>query len=115
MDATPVFIFVIGMAVCLGASVLLIVGGGFLIFYLGKKVVAPMRQRQLEAAVEDWADDHGYELLEITEVESRDHPFADRFGFGFGKTPGVVKCVEMRNRKGRIRRGWIFVRARFTG
>jgi hypothetical protein len=115
MNTTPIYLFVIGMIVCGGFTVLLFIGGALLIFYLGKNVAAPMRQRQLQGIVEDWAHDHGYEVLEIRAVESRDHPFGDRFGFGFGKTPGVVKAVEMRDRKGRVRQGWIFVRVWISG
>jgi hypothetical protein len=109
----PTYLFVIGLVLCFGFTILLIVGGGLLIFLLGKKVTGPMRQRQIETMVQDWAEDHGYELVEISDLDSRDHPFADRFGFG--KTPGLVKCVEMRDRKGRPRNGWIFIKARLSG
>jgi hypothetical protein len=64
--------------------------------------------------VEDWAQEHDYELLAIRDCRSRDHAFADRFGSGFGRSPGIVKRVEMRARNGRVRRGWIFVKARLT-
>jgi hypothetical protein len=114
MTNAPIYLFIIGMVLCAGFAVLLLVGGGLLIYYLGKGVIGPMRQRQLQRIVEDWADERGYELLEISDLESRDHPFADRFGVGFGKTPGMVKCVEMRDRKGRVRQGWVFVKARVS-
>jgi hypothetical protein len=113
MSAEPTWLFFIGMLLCAGLSVLLLVGGGLLIFFLGKNVVGPARQRQLQGMVEEWGRERGYELLGISDCVSRAHPFADRFGFG--KTPGMVKCVEMRDRNGRVRRGWIYVKAQFTG
>jgi hypothetical protein len=115
MAGPPIYLFVIGIVLCVGFTVLLLVGGGLLLFYLGKNVSGPLIQRQIESIVEDWADEHSYELLEIGDVRSREHPFADRFGFGLGKTPGIVKEVEMRDRKGRLRRGWIFLKARWAG
>lgn len=103
-------LFIIGLIVCFGAFALLLVGGIALIFFLGKGVVGPMRQRQVESLVEDWAREHDYELLEVSDLDSRDHPFADRFGFG--KTPGIVKCIKMRDARGLVRRGWVYFRGR---
>jgi hypothetical protein len=36
MAGPPIYLFVIGIVLCVGFSVLLRVGGGLLIFYLGK-------------------------------------------------------------------------------
>ena len=106
--------FIIGLIVCFGAFALLLIGGVVLIFFLGKGVVGPARQRQVRSLVEDWAREHDYELLEIGDLDSRDHPFADRFGFGFGKTPGIVKCITMKDPRGRVRRGWVYFKGRLT-
>jgi hypothetical protein len=103
-------LLVVGLAVCFGAAFLLIGVGGVLIYLVGKKAVGPMRQRQLESLVENEVHRRGYELLDLADVRSRDHPFVDRFGFG--KVAGVVKEIEVRDRAGATRRGWVFIRAR---
>jgi hypothetical protein len=110
------FLLLIVFVVCLGLGLLFIVGFGvFLILFAGRRVVAPMHQRQLRSIIEDGMAERDYELLEVTDETSRDHPFADRFGFGFGKRPAVVKRIEARDRAGRTRRGWAYVRAWVTG
>jgi hypothetical protein len=53
-----------------------------------------------------------HELLAVSALASRDHPFADRFGFGFRKKAAVVKRIKVRDRRGRVRRGWVYVRIR---
>jgi hypothetical protein len=108
-----VFVIMIGFMICLGVTVILLAGGAALIFFLSKSVVGPWNSGQLDSIIEDWAQDEGYEIVDIWEVRGRDHPFADRFGFG--KKPAVVRQIEVRDRKKRLRRGWVYVRARFAG
>jgi hypothetical protein len=107
--------FFVAFAICIGFFILLAIGFVFLIIFIGKRGIAPARQNQLEEIIEEWADDKGYELLEARRVTSRDHPFADRFGFGFGKKPAMVQEIEVRDRKGRVRRGWAYIRVRMAG
>jgi hypothetical protein len=96
-------------------SIALVVGGIGLILFLARNVTGPLNRKQLQSIIEDWAEEEGYELQEVLAVHSRNHPFADRFGFGLGKRAGVIKEIEVRDRKGRLRRGWVWIQARSTG
>jgi hypothetical protein len=106
----------IGLAVCGGVVLLFVaafVGIAFLIIR-GSKGAGGAHGHELRALVEDWADDHGFEVLEVGATVTGRHPFQDRFGFGFGKRAAVVRDVEMRDREGRVRQGWVYVRVRMA-
>jgi hypothetical protein len=96
--------------------VVFLAGAGLLIFFMTKLYQnrAAIGSNKLRPILEDWADDHDLELLEIDDAVPRDHPFADRFGSGFGKKPALVRSFEVRDRKGRIRRGWVYIRMRMA-
>jgi hypothetical protein len=115
MDSSWELIFFLVILAGGGLFFLVVAAAAVGIFLLGKNVVAPMRQRQLESIIDDWARERGYELVGVRELPSRDHPFADRFGAGFGKGPAVVKYFEVRKGRGKVRRGWAYVRARLAG
>jgi hypothetical protein len=105
------FLPVVGLLVCFGAFLLAVVVFAGLLIFIARQGVG-VGASQLQTIIANWAEEHDYELLDVSEVRSRDHPFADRFGFGFGKAPAVVRRVKVRTRKGRVRRGWVYVRAR---
>src|SRR5438067_13210938 len=99
--AGALFVLIVVFAVCLGLGLLFIIGFGvFLILFAGRNVVAPMRQQQLRSIIENGLAERGYELLEVADETSRDHPFADCFGFGLGKRPAVLKRIEARDPAG---------------
>jgi hypothetical protein len=116
MRANPsgVWFFIIGLVICAGVVAAFIAGIVFLVFFILRHNVGAGTAK-LRAVVEDWAEDHGYEVLNISSDVPSDHPFKDRFGFGFGKRPAIVRAVEMRGRNGRIRHGWLYVQARLGG
>jgi hypothetical protein len=114
-DATVILIIVVVVVVFFFFIVLLgLIGIVALIFFLAK-ANRSARLGQVESIVRNWTEQHGYELLSIGEEGIHDSPFADRFGFGFGKKPAIVRSIEARDRQGRVRRGWIYLRARQVG
>jgi hypothetical protein len=115
---TDAWIFIVVFIVLALIFVLIFVAGligfVFLLIFLGR-ANRTARMQQVEDIVRDWTEQHGYELLSMGEEGLRNSPFADRFGFGFGKKPAIVRSIEARDPKGRVRRGWIYIRARFAG
>jgi hypothetical protein len=109
--AFPLLLLIIVVVVVL--FVLAAIGFAALIIVLGRRQAAT-RAREVEAWIEDWADEEGYELLAVREADD-DHPFADRFGFGAGRRPGVVRAIKVRDRKNEVRRGWVYIAARRVG
>jgi hypothetical protein len=108
----------LGLAACGGVFVLFVgifVGLAFLLKRTSKALAITPHSKELRALVEDWADEEGYEVLEVGTTVTGQHPWADRFGFGFGKKPAIVRDVEMKDRKGRVRQGWVYVRIRMFG
>jgi hypothetical protein len=104
----------VGLLICFGVFIVAAVAFVAVLIFVARRGVGPGTV-QLQRIIEDWAEEHDYELLDVAEERSRDHPFADRFGFGFGKAPAVVRRIKVRTRKGRVRRGWVYVRARLGG
>ena len=115
MNATHVFFLpVVGLLACFGVFLLAAVVFAGLLIFIARQGVG-VGASQLQTIIANWAEEHDYDLLDVSEVRSRDHPFADRFGFGFGKAPAVVRRIKVRTRKGRVRRGWVYVKARLGG
>jgi hypothetical protein len=114
-DATVFLVIVLVVVIFFFFVVLLgIIGIVALIFFLSK-ANRSMRLQEVESVVRDWAEQHGYELLGLREEGIQNSPFADRFGFGLNQKPAIVRSIEARDRKGRLRRGWIYLRARYAG
>jgi hypothetical protein len=114
MHSNPAFpYFAVGMLVCFGFAVILFIAGGVGLYFLSRSV-GSVRHRQVRSLLEDWAEDRDYEVLDVQPAGTRDHPFADRFGFGFGKRPGIVQRIKVRDRRGRVRRGWMYLGAQVT-
>jgi hypothetical protein len=109
-----ILIFIVAAVIFLLVFALALVGFVALLFFLGK-ANRSARLQQVESIVRNWTEQHGYELLNISEEGIRNSPFADRFGAGFGKRPAIVRSIEAKDPKGRVRRGWIYIRARFAG
>jgi hypothetical protein len=107
-------VLILGLLICFGIFAVAAVAFVAVLVYMSRRGIG-QGASQLQTIIEDWADEHDYELLDVAEERSRDHPFADRFGFGFGKAPAVVRRIKVRTRKGRVRRGWVYVRARMVG
>jgi hypothetical protein len=104
----------VGIFVCFFAFlVLLIIGGGILIFTVGARAVKGISSKEIESILQAWADEHGYQLLQIGGRDPREGPFGDKFGFG--KRPGIVKSFEAQDKKGNVRQGWAYLAARMGG
>jgi hypothetical protein len=111
MNDTPLWL--------LGACVAFVLAGflavtvlGYLLVRGSRKVAGAAMNAQAEEAIEDWAEDHGYEVLGLREADPRDNPFTGRYGKWGGKRPGVVMRVKVRDQHDHIRRGWILLLAR---
>jgi hypothetical protein len=109
MDAAIGFlVLVVVIIVILFVAIAALIVG---IYFLNRRVVVPaIGGGKAESIIERWVEEHDAELLEVKRILHRNHPFADRFGFGLGKWPGVVYFVEVRTRKGRERSGWVYMR-----
>jgi hypothetical protein len=111
MDAAIIFfllVFLVLVVLGVGVTALIIV-----IYRFNRRVMIPAiggSAGKAEAIMNDWAAEHDYQLLDLIRVTERRHPFADRFGVGWGKWPGVVYFVEVRTRKKRTRTGWVYMR-----
>ena len=103
--------FLVGFVICAFVGVAAVVGGAIYLIFTARSTLLP-GPGQIGAIIEEWARTHGYEVLRIDPVSGRDHPFADRFGAGFGKRPAVVRAVEVRTPAGRRRKGWVYIAAR---
>ncbi len=102
-------VVIVGVFLC---GFVVVAGSIALVVYLVLRSRRPGGSGSLERIIEDWAEENGYEVLEISTAIDDDHPFADRFGAGFGKRPGVVRYIEVRTRKGRKRGGHVYIAAR---
>jgi hypothetical protein len=108
MDSqVAIILFVVIAVVMVLVFVLLAAGFLVLIFFLGRKLGAS-RMKEIEKYVEDWLEEQGYELVEITEEGAADSPFRDRRPY----RPGIVRTIEAKDRRGRVHRGWVFFPAR---
>src|SRR5262249_51397518 len=116
MNEATVFLIIVVVVVVFFVFLFLLglIGIIALIFFLSK-ANRSLRLHEVDSIVRDWAEQHGYELLGLSEEGIQKSPFADRFGFGFDKKPAIVRVIEARDPKGRVRRGWIYLRARFAG
>jgi hypothetical protein len=113
MDSTFLLV-VIGFVVFMGILIAAMIGLFALIVFVGMGANKSRTAGQFRSILEDWAARQGLEVLQITDAAALNHPFADRFGFGFNKRPAVVKRIELRNRSGQVRRGWAYVQSNFT-
>ena len=109
--SSGIWLLIIVLIIFAGIGILFIGGFVLLVFFMLRHNVGASSAK-LREVVEDWAEDHGYEVLDISNDAPPDHPFKDRFGIGIGKRPAMVRAVEMRNRKGQTRHGCIYVQAR---
>jgi hypothetical protein len=98
----------------IGVLIAAMIGLFVLIVFVGVGANKSRTTGQFRAILEDWAARHGLEVVQISDAAALNHPFADRFGFGFDKRPAVVKRIELRNRSGQVRRGWAYVQSNFT-
>jgi hypothetical protein len=114
MHSAPAFPFYAVGLLCFLITLLLLAAGGVGLVFLARSL-GSVRHRQVQSLLEDWAEENDYELLDVQPAGTRDHPFADRFGFGLGKRPGIVQRIKVQDRRGRVRRGWMYIAAAFTG
>jgi hypothetical protein len=112
-NARIIFLLVTGGFCALVVVVIAIAGA--LILFVGSRAVKGQSNREIESILNDWAEGQGFELLQVGGRDPHGSPFADRFGFGFGKRPAIVQSIEVRDRKGRTRHGWAYVQARMAG
>ena len=116
MVANPggIWLLILGLVICVGMVVACIVGIVlFVVFILRYNVKTS--NAKLQAVIEDWAADHGNQVLNISSDPPAEHPFRDRIGFGQVQQPAMVRSVEMRDHHGQIRHGWLYVQARLGG
>ncbi|HJZ89237.1 MAG TPA: hypothetical protein VKE40_00090 [Gemmataceae bacterium] len=111
MDATPFWLLGACFAFVL-LGLVVVAAFWFLLVRGSRKVAGAALNAQVEETIEDWAEDHGYELLGLREADARDNPFTGRYGNWGGKRPGIVMRVKIRDRDDRVRRGWILLLAR---
>jgi hypothetical protein len=111
VDNTPFLL--LGACVAFVLVGLLVVAALWIFLVRGsRKVAGAAINAQVEEAIEDWAEDHGYEVLGLSEADPRENPFAGRYGNWGGKRPGIVMRVKVRDRNDRVRSGWILLLAR---
>jgi hypothetical protein len=109
-----IWFLILGLVICVGMVVAFIVGIVLLVVFILRYNVKTSTAK-LRAVVGDWAEDHGYQVLNISGDGPAEHPFRDRIGFCLVQRPAIVRSVEMRDHDGRIRHGWLYVQARLGG
>lgn len=82
-------LFLGGCVLFLFVAVVAVVGTAVLLLLTRRAGFSPAANQAIPI-IERWARSHGYEVLKNEPYLGRDHPFADRFGFGLGKMPAVV-------------------------
>jgi hypothetical protein len=95
--------------------IFLAVGIGLVVYLMNRRRImgALGPPAQAVSILEEWAADEGHDLLKVDWPQDRQaHPFADRFGAGWGKRPAVVLAVEVRTRAGTVRRAWAYIQFR---
>ncbi len=110
---TAMVVVVVVLLVCLAFVVVVVGSIAALVFFLVRHAAGS--GDRLRAILAGWAENRGYELVEVGDASGRDHPFKDRFGFGFGKRPAVVRHIEVRDERGRERQGWVYLPMRMVG
>jgi hypothetical protein len=110
-DQAVFTLMIVGFAVCFGLLFLAIVLGGVLIVFFGIRLGAH-RQSQVQKMLEEWAQDNGYELLKVGGESAKASPVGRRL---MARGPGLVQSVEVRDRNGRVRQGWMFIKAQKVG
>ena len=109
-----IWLLILGLVICVGMVVACIVGIILFVVFIYRYNVKTSNAK-LRAVIEDWAEDHGYQVLNISSDPPAEHPFRDRIGFDLDQRSAMVRSVEMRDQHDQIRHGWLYVQARLGG
>jgi hypothetical protein len=102
-----IIVFVVIIVVMVLVFALLAAGFIVLILFIGRNVGAS-RLKEMERYVADWAEEEGYELVELTDKGLKGNPFSERRPY----RPGLVRGIQVKDRHGHVHRGWVFFPAR---
>ena len=113
MQAARAVLLLAGCGMFLFVALVIGVGVALYFAFRGRVLKTLGPPAQAVAILENWAADEGCELLKADWLEDRrDHPFADRFGVGWGKRPAIVLVVKVRTPQGQVRQGWAYLQYR---